>query len=315
MRSLVRALEKLSVDDPLEAIRQAEVLISHAPLAWIPRLYGVCGSAYRRTADLDRAFHVLFEGITLARQEEDIDAEARLLQRIAHVYGDQGDLEKALATTELATRRYISLGDLRGAGRTLFDQGQWHHYLECFEQTIEICKAAFRLLPRDEIANRFAALQAIGLSHLELGDTRRAIAYARLAGKFRGLVGPTMWSKQLWFEASILSTTGEYGPAEARLHEALGLYLKIGAFLDAALICTEITQLALKAGELGRARRIASSFSKLLVTTPRLADNKIAAGALMDLVRSAATGDHLEQMVTSVRDRLERAQARPRRRG
>lgn len=312
MRALIKELERLSVDSPKEAIRRSEQLISGAPRELLPQLCGICGTAYRRVSELDKAFFVLYEGLSIARQEKNLDAEARLLQRMAYVFGDRGEFERSLETAETATSKFVSAGNPRGAAKALFDQGQWHYYLGHFDSSVTVCKSAFRVLPRDEIANRFAALQTIGLCFLELEDIRRSVRYARLARSFKDLVGSALWSKQLWLEAKILARKGDIRLAEQRLNEALHIYLKIEAFLDAALICTEITQLALRSGDLRRTSEIAASFRIFLVTTPRLADNKIAAGAMMDIVRSAAAGENLEEVVQRVKVRLERAKTRPR---
>lgn len=308
----IRELERLCIDDPREAIRLAGEQMADAPSNQLPLLYGVCGSAYRRMADLESAFFVLHEGIALAHLRQDTDTEARLLQRSAHIYGDRGKFIQALRATEVATLKFISVGNFRGASRALLDQGQWNYYLGRLEKSIVVCRAAFRALPVDEIANRFACLQGIGLCYLELEQPRRAIRYAQLAHRFEGTISRPLWSKQLWLEARILRQLGHFEEAEDLLSEVVGYFLDTEAHLDVALACTEMARLALKAGGVERARRIAESFGKLLLANQRLARNEIASAALMDLARSAATEKRLRKAIASIKRRLERVRPHPR---
>lgn len=312
MRAMLRELERLSIDNPKEAIRRSLEAMAEVLPEQMPALYGICGSAYRRLDDDKTAFLVLHEGILLARRSSDLDSEAQLLQRTAYVYAERGDFTRALRATESAVVKFVSAGNLRGASRSMLDQGQWHYYLGSLQQSIRICKSAFRALPVDEIANRFATLQGISLCYADLDQPRRAIKYAGLAHRFKGTVSPALWSKQLWLEARIFEQLGDFESAERLLSQTLHDFLRTEAFLDAALACTEITRLALKAGRLQDAIMLAKSFGQYLITNQRLANNDIAASALMELARCAVTGQDLQDAVVEIKKRLGRARARPR---
>lgn len=313
MRSVLGELERLSVDDPKEAIRRVAEAMTHAEPHQMPSLYGVCGSAYRRQADLDTAFFVLHEGITIARRLGDLDSEARLIQRTAYVYGDRGDFTRALRATESAIMKFISAGNLSGASRAMLDQGQWLYYLGRLRRSIRICRSTYRALAPDEIANRFASLQGISLCYADLNQPRRAIRYARLARTFEGAIGPSLWSKQLWLEARILRQLKDFRGAEDLLQTALQHFLQTESFLDVALACVDLTQLSLESGRFEDAQKLAKSFGKLLIINRRLADNEVAASALMALARCAVTGKNLRLVVSRVKKRLEQAKAHSRR--
>lgn len=312
MRSVIRELEQLCIDNPKEVVRRAEDAMAVARPSELPRLCSVCGAAFRRMAELDQAYHVLSKGMDLAKAVKDREAEAELLQRIACVFGDRGDYIRAMATSENAAFRFLEAGNLAGSGRCLFDQGMWLYYLEEFKRSIRICRSAYKVLPDRESNHRFSALQCMALCYLELGDQARARRYADLAIRFRGQIGVSMWAKFLWLDAKLKVRDGRFEAAEDDLQEALDLFLGMDAFLDAALACVEITWIVLRGGEPRRARDIASSYGSLLVGHPRLGDNRLASAAIMELVRCGVEGGNLERVLTQLKTRLERANARPR---
>ena len=312
MKSIIQELERLCIDDPREAIARAEKAMESASRQTLPRLCSISGAAYRRLADLKQAYHTLHKGLELAKEYGDDDAEADLLQRIAYVFGDHGDYPRALATSESASMRFLKAGDLAGCGRSMFAQGMWLYYLEEFGKSTKVCRAAFRLLPAAEVDHRFAALQCMALAFMETRDLRRARRYAKLAQTFEGQIAASMWAKQLWLDAKLLKREGAFRDAEKALQSALDHFLEIGASLDVAFACIEITTIIIQNGEPGRAREVATSYGRLLVSSPTLADNPLASAAIMELVRCSVTGDNLEVVLKRLRRRLEQASTRSR---
>lgn len=312
MSSLIDELEQLWIDHPKEVIERVEAAMQSASADLVPRLCSVCGAAYRRLARLDEAYSVLLIGMALAQERKDFGAEAKLLQRIACVFGDQGDYLRAVATSERAALKFLQTGNLGGSGQAVFDMGMWHYYLEDFEASLRLCRSAYRILPSVEVNHRFAALQCLALASMEVGDLPRARRYADFASRFQGQIGGSMWAKLLWLRAKLYSQMGDFRQAETTLEHALRFFLDTEAYLDVALACAEITQIVLKSGDAGRAREVASSFGKLVVSNPQLGDNKLAAAAIMEMVRCGITGGNLEVTLQRIKRRLERAETRPR---
>ena len=311
MTSLIDELEQLWIDQPKETIRRAEEAMPSAKPQQLIRLCSVCGAAFRRLAELDRAYCVLLEGMALAQELNDFNAQAEILQRLASVFGDRGDFQRASVMSEQAALRFLQAGDIAGSGRALFDLGMWSYYLEDFRSTLRLCRSAFRILPANEINNRFAILQCMALAAMELDDLRRARRYTYLARKFHGHIGVMMRAKLLWLEAKLLKRGGALARAERTLKDSLNAFLDAGAYLDVALVCVEIAQIVLISNNPERVREVASSCGKLLLSNPHLGDNKLASAAIMEIARCSSTGD-LQARLSQIQRRLDRAAARSR---
>jgi len=339
-RPYLDELDRLRYRDPRRVVELAEGVVEHVAPELLPRLLGIAGSAYRILLELDHAEHAIVAGLELARECSDAecsdaecsdaecsdaecsdaecsdtecsDAECsdatacgELMQRLAYVAAERGDVAEALQLTREATIPYLEAGDLAGVGRCFVDLGRWLFDLGRTREAVRQQEAALGYLPAAERRNRFTAHQCLGLYHLQLGHPGRAREHAAAAAELVAELGDWPRAKLLWLRASIDVELGELERAEAALAEAVEIFRRIHHG-ETALVTIDRVRLQLLRGRPDEAHETARTMLRLVEP---LSGNRVVAAAVAELLRVGAAGLELRR-VEAVRVKIEEARER-----
>jgi tetratricopeptide (TPR) repeat protein len=311
-------LEKLRFENPSRVIRRAPGVLRRLGKARVPRLLGICASAYRALGRADQAQVILARALRHAETLGDLAAVADLLQRASYLVADSGEYERALALSERATLSHVRTTDLIGIGKTLVDQGIWLDYMGRRQRAIRAYESALeKYLPAgheraDVRRNRFSALMNLGALHLRLGELQRAREYAGAARVESDGVGASLRGKLIWLQASIAGRQGLLDEAEGFLREVVGIYRLISP-IDAALASVELVRILFQRGEPREAYATAKSMTVLLQP---LEGHPVAVAALTELLRYALAGRGLTlELLEQTARGLEREGRAPRKCG
>ncbi|MCP3983692.1 MAG: hypothetical protein GY723_04850, partial [bacterium] len=194
----------------LEAAVQAEprktrsVLTRALPVASrkeLPRLLGLCASAYRVESDLARAELVLRQAREIARAAEVREAEPDLLIRMAYVALERERLPDALRWAKEGTLGHARLRDAEGQGRGFQTIGMLRYYTGEYREAIYEAEAGLAQLT--DPLQRLVSHQLAAFCYAELGEQGEA---SREAVEARALAdGAPAWinGKLAWLEARL----------------------------------------------------------------------------------------------------------------
>lgn len=227
---------------------------------------------------------------------------AELLQRACYQMGDQEDFETALELALQATEIYVRLGDLQGVGRSLVDRAVMVYKVGSAEETLDLYRAGLRYLPKSAWQNRFAALQGMGMCHLNLEQVRQADDCAgRAAEAHRHRFGLNWW-RLVWLRAEIAYRLGELRRAEDLYRQVMEAFTESGQAMDVALLSLQMARVLLSAGKMREMQRLAASSMALLRP---LRHHRIACAALHEFTRLALTGELSVRWIETASSRLE----------
>ncbi|MEM8960752.1 MAG: hypothetical protein AAGD38_04675 [Acidobacteriota bacterium] len=236
-------------------------------------------SCQRILGDLDAAHHGLVAALEAACHVGAVEIYNDVLERIIALIEDRGLYHDALAIAEYLVLRRATSGNVDGIGRALIEQGRMLGHLERFSNALRCLEGALQLLPKDEIANRFAALQCLGCVALGAGDTAAARGYADAA---RALSVDTRLAAGLaWLDAAI---AGPDQRALSHYRRALRALAAVPEPLNAALVQVEMIRLHWQRSDHSQALRVAES---LITHLNGLRSHSAAAEAVMEVVAAA----------------------------
>ena len=312
-RPYLEELDTLRFRDPERVVRLAEDAVDFVVPEAVPFLLGVAGSAWRILIRLDEAEHALQAGLEIARDLGNTHLEGELLQRMAYVFADRGDHERALTASKEASVTFLLADDLPSVGRTLVDQGIFNAYLDHSKESIAAYGAALKHLAPNDHSNRFAALQGLGVVHEALGDLEPALSCIRQALELDHEIEPFHLGKLRWLEGNIALRLGRPELGEAALREAVRTLRPIHP-VDSALATIELVRLLLRERRPEDAYETAAGMLKLLEPLRRQR-NQLVSAAIADLLRHGRQGFDLalvERVAHQIRnERVREVRPRP----
>lgn len=285
-----------------EALERAEVnrssLVHHLALA---RALGVAASIERVEGRPRHAVDYLRAAFVLVA-DRDPRLYAELLQRSCYQMGDQGDYETGLEFALQATEIYVRHGDLPGVGRSMVDRAVMVYKLGTSQETLDLYRAGLQYLPPSAWQNRFAALQGMGMSHLNLGQVDEADDCAIRAAEAHTTHTGLNWWRLVWLQGEIAYRLGELERSENLFQQVKEAFAEAGQALDVALLSLQLARVLLAAGKIRDMQRLAASSMSLLRPLRR---HRVACAALHEFTRMALTGDLTVRWIEQASSRLE----------
>ena len=227
---------------------------------------------------------------------------AELLQRGCYQMGDQGDYATALDLALQATDIYLQAGDLYGVGRSLVDRAVMAFKVETPQATLDLYRAGLRYLPDQAWQNRFAALQGMGMTHLNLGQVDEAERCARLAARVHRTEKGLNWWRLVWLQAEVAFRQHDLPRAMRLYGDVREAFEAWGHALDAALLSLQMARVLVVSGKLQDMQHLAARTLSLLKPLRR---HPIACAVLNDFARLALTGELSVQWIERLSARLE----------
>ncbi len=290
-------LESLVQTRPKQARTALARQMRDASREQVPRVLGLCASAYRVQSDLPRAELVLREAYEIARSAELRAAEPELLIRMAYVALERERPVHALKSAQEATFGFTRLSDREGQGRGLQTAGIMRYYLGDFREALFDIQAAMAHLSDPRQLMAFHQIAAYCFAALDLeGDACREAAAARALAD-----GAPEWmqGKLSWLEADLAR-----GSARLDHLRRAKAALWPGRPADCALVTIELIAQALAVGDESLAEQAALGLCALVERTssPRIEK------AILRLVRNQ--GRLTPDLVAEIRRSLERSRER-----
>ncbi len=188
----------------------------------------------------DRAQEILSR--LLARFPDDVEVRIEL----ASAYGEQGNLERAIATLEAAVRTAPH------HPRALFLLGRYS--IEAGKARRAVDEYLVRaLVVQNQLGSeqgRAEILNAFGVAYRDLGDLPRAVESYEQAAAIRKRIGDERgYATTLRNLATIHTMRGEYGPAQSQLTEAQALLQRLGDQSGLAEVYNDFGALAEQRGD------------------------------------------------------------------
>ena len=289
-RDWLQEMDELRYERPQRTLMMLLPEVDRIPVELEALYLGVTGSTYRMRAgqgveierDLQRAEDLVSAGLWIAREKNDHSASADLLQRQAYIVGDRGQHFKALELAEQAGGVYDRIGDRAGRSKALVDQGLFLGHLSRPAEAIAAEERALELLPAEEVRNRAAAYQVVGVSWLQLGELGKALSAVDEAAQLAEGMSALALGKVQWLQGSIEAKLGRLEESTGKLGSAVEL-LRGVHYGEAALASTDLVRVLLLQGRSVEAFRIAQSMRGLVMALHR---NPIVSSAIAELLRA-----------------------------
>lgn len=227
---------------------------------------------------------------------------AELLQRACYQIGDQGDYATALDMALQATDIYLQAGDLHGVGRSLVDRAVMAFKVETPQATLDLYRAGLRYLPQGAWQNRFAALQGMGMTHLNLDQVGEAERCASLAARAHRTERGLNWWRLVWLQAEIAYRRRDLARAAQLYEQVKGAFEVCGHALDSALLSLQMARVLVASGRLQDMQHLAARTMSLLKPLRR---QPVACAVLNEFARLALTGELSVQWIERMSARLE----------
>ncbi len=312
-RAYLEHLDSLRYDNALRAARLAEkvavCLIPALPgprggrLALLCVAFGIFASARRqkgRYADAARALRLALE---LSRRQRLSAENAALLQRAAYLLKDFGQFERALSYLREALEIYVDLDSRPGIAKTQVDRGMMLCYLGDYQTAVAVLDQALRRLDGLDLTRHlFAAYQYLAYAHEQLGELDAAERRLETATGVAGLERGFYWGKLRWQQGSLALKRGAYRRAEELLRSASEVVAAEENPYQEALVAVDLVESLLAQERLEEACALASSSARLL---DRLASNRLAKIAVLQLVRAGLDGKLTRQLLAGARSQLQ----------
>ena len=259
---------------------------------------GVFASANRLMGELTTASRAVLLGLELARRYGFEDLVAALLHRGSYVLHDYGQYHRALALLEAAQTIYFDADEAVSLGTVLVSRGVMWTELGENTKAVDAYRRALQLLPTsDELPERWrlSAYHGIAVAQRQAGDTEAAERWLEKTLDRPETQAGFIAGKLVWLHGSVLLDKGEYAKAEESLLRALRMLNARESPLDAALISLEVVTAFLMQGKAKKAINLVKQMPALL---SRFKGNKIAVGAILELIRGGLGGELSLDLVT-----------------
>jgi len=205
-------------------------------------IYHIIGLILYRMGYLDDALLYYSRGLSLAKDLGDTDLQAVLLSNIAIIYGEKGELDKALNYFEESLRlernEEAKAPAYQNIATIYYEKGDYQKAVEYLQKTIEI-------------SEKYGDYHEVSIGKLNLGNTYRKMRDYENAEKylFEGLegvkkVGDKFWEAYgYWYFGRLYRDKGNKIEAKEYFTRAYNLYKSIGAEGYAQDVLEEIKKL------------------------------------------------------------------------
>jgi diguanylate cyclase (GGDEF)-like protein len=135
------------------------------------------GYANFRLSKLELARRDAVQAQDIAKNHASAEVQHRILNLLAMVHGQSGNVGEALSTFLAESQVLNELGDHEGEARSLFNAGYSYLLLGDYGSSLEAYLRAKRLfeLAGNNAENSAACVMAVGRTHLEMGDLNEAL--------------------------------------------------------------------------------------------------------------------------------------------
>lgn len=206
------------------------------------------------------------QALQLAREQQDRQAEGRVLVNLAGVENSEGDAEAASALLRAGLDAARSAGDRDLEGMTLANLGATEHNAGRSLTAIRLLKQGLSLA-RSRADRHLQVLTAVqlawALAPFDRDADAHALAQAALAIGERD--GNGFWQAEAhWALAQLATRRAEWPAALQHLDQAQALYETGGMLRNAVQVLADSVQTASRSGDLARAEHAATRFRQLL---------------------------------------------------
>lgn len=269
--------------DPCKSLLMAEQLLEtsstnrHVVIA-----LGEWGSSFRAIGRYPEATEILDLALKTAGTE--LGLRSDLLRRVAALKIMTGHLPAAISLTKDSILLAVEAFDERGIGLALLVQASAKHHLGLLSDSVRENKAAFSYLS-DSYDRFFGYLNRAHSLHALGEEKERDICLARALNE---TVREEVRYKAEWVRAEIDLQVGRFEQSARRFQLLADFYFSSRQATDAALATCLRVEALRKSGRLADAKTTAAAAARLVMP---LHGDKLAAAAIMDLVRKALDPD------------------------
>ncbi len=316
-RSYLEHLDSLRYDHADEAAKLVTtVAVDLLPKLAGPRLellslqclaLGVFGSARRLKGRFTTAARVFGVALALAREHRLREATANLLIRASYLLKDFGRFERALIFLRESLEIYVQIGCDTGIGKTLVDQGMMLTGLGEHQLATGVLARALRYLAGSEARlprYHLSAYQYLAYACEQLGELDAAERYLEQGAGAFAPHHEVDAAKLRWLHGNLALKRGEYRRSEDLLQAARAVLAAAENPGQEALVCLDLLDALLAQGKLEEACALAGDMARLL---DHFEEDRLAAQAIVRLIRPALAGKLSRAIVTEARADLEGA--------
>ncbi len=268
---------------------------------------GIFASARRLKGRFSTAARAFRLALDLARRHRLREDTARLLQRASYLLKDFGQFERALVCLREALEIYVGLGCDIGIGKTLVEQGLMLTGLGDHKTATQVLSQALRYLNGNEARlprYHFAAYQYLAIAFEQLGELDAAEARLEEATGISGLENGFYSAKLRWQQGTLAFKRGDCRRSEGLLRAARKALAATENPGQEALVSLDVLDVLLAQGKLEEACSLAGDMARLLDC---FEDDRLAARAIVRLIRPTLAGKLSRAIVAEARADLEKA--------
>ena len=319
-RAYLAHLDSLRYEDAEESYRLAASVAIHLvpaiPCPFEERMGLQCqaldvyASANQVKAHYSTAARAVLLGLDLSRRHRLHEATARLLLRGAYLLEDAGYPAQALVHLREALEIHVCSDSRIGVGKTLIVQGRVLCCLSEYDSAIRAIRAGLGFMAGTESESyeyHLLAHQTFALAYEKLGDLRAAEASLMQAKRISQAHGGAYESHLTWQDGTIAFAKGDLARSEDLLQDAKLVVAATENPLQEALVTLDLVATLLAEQKYEAACATAKDMARLLEP---FEGNKVAEGAIYELVMAAMEGRITQRLVSRVREDLETERTR-----
>jgi tetratricopeptide (TPR) repeat protein len=230
------------------------------------RAFAELGNAFRlnhRFKDAEDAFEKATR--FLEQGTGDLLLNARALDLLASLRGDQRRLEDAITLLDHAHDLYLEAGDTHLAGRTLISKGNNVDYLGYPREAVELFQQGRTLLdPERDFQLQHVVVLSIIDSLVACHEYQQASGLLlRSSLREAFATEPINLLKLRWVEGKIHAGLGRLATAERAFSHVREEFLRIGQFYEAALVGLELAAVWLRQGRAAEVQELAAEMHEI----------------------------------------------------
>ena len=298
-------LDLMRAEDPKLALSETLDVVTLGLGSDRPRWLGLLGSCYRSAGDWKRAHRSIWIAMEEARELGQSKVLGELNRRMAYVYLGEGIDEMALDLCRRALAKHAQALDLLGLARGCIDTAMVLYHREDHDESLKLYRMAACLAGNEDWRVELASAQGIAANLCEIGETEEGLRYLELARRFDVPQGVSVSLD--WLEGRLALRLNRHEWAIRNLSKVVEHLIDHGTTFNLSLATCDLICALWCSGQIAEATNVAIGGARLL---SKFQDNKLAVGAVRELVVAASAGKISRSLVQRVRGQLERASKR-----